>query len=451
MSSEQHPAMILHQLTTEFLAAEDKKQLYFRLLNRSISLCGYKRAVLFKVDGKRAKFQAVSGKSGVDSYSEMVEKWEKLASSVTEKDSPQQLSVSSFPAKEAAHWQFLSDHTNGLSVYWLPIKPWGKTRYVLWFERWEQDEWAERDLQLLSLVGVSAKSAFERLEPETLCRRISGKLFSWRRFLVSIVVLLAVLLSWRVPLRVVAPCEIIPEDPFIVTAPLSGVVSEVFVESGDQVKVGSQLFGYDPRVVNEELKIAQHQVNMLETTMTNTGFEALKRAKAKAELSILRFRLEQEKIRLQMAEYRASMLNVRADVPGSIIVDNPDEWRGRPVEVGQKVLMVVDPQNINLRIWLPEADNVNFSNSTEVKVLLNAFPDDSLNAHLKYVAQSVSVSPEGVPSVMAEGTFADLADRADEKLRIGLKGSAVLYGDKVSVAYWLLRKPWASARRIMGI
>lgn len=451
MSSEQHPAMILHQLTTEFLAAEDKKQLYFRLLNRSISLCGYKRAVLFKLDGKRAKFLAVSGKSGVDSYSEMVEKWEKLASFLTEKNDPQLLGANTFPVKEAEHWQFLSDHTNGLSIYWLPIKPWGKTRYALWFERWEQDEWAERDLQLLSLVGVSAKSAFERLEPETLCRSISCKLFSWRRFLVATVVLLAVLFSWRVPLRVVAPCEIIPEDPFIVTAPLSGVISEVLVESGDPVNAGSPLFDYDPRVVNEELEIARQQVKILETTMHTTELNALNSKKAKAELAILDYRLKQENVRLKMAEYRASKLSVQAEVPGSIIVDNPDEWRGRPVEVGQKVLMVVDPQNINLRIWLPEADNVNFSNSTEVKVLLNAFPDDSLNAHLKYVAQSVSVSPEGVPSVMAEGTFADLADRADEKLRIGLKGSAVLYGDKVSVAYWLLRKPWASARRIMGI
>ncbi len=138
---------------------------------------------------------------------------------------------------------------------------------------------------------------------------------------------------------------------------------------------------------------------------------------SKAELSILDYRLKQENIRLKMAEYRASKLNVRAEVSGSIIVDNPDEWRGRPVEVGQKVLMVVDPENINLRIWLPEADNVNFSNSTEVKVLLNAFPDDSLHARIKYVAQSVSVSPEGVPSIMAEGAL--MAKPISEKESLG--------------------------------
>ncbi|MFW5498406.1 MULTISPECIES: HlyD family efflux transporter periplasmic adaptor subunit [unclassified Maridesulfovibrio] len=451
MSNEQHPAMILHQLSTELLAAENLKQLYFRLLNRSISLCPYKRAVLFKVDGKRVNFLAVSGKSGVDAYSEMVEKWESLASSLSGKDKPQLLNEGVFSDQEAQNWKFISDHTNGLSVYLLPIKPWGKTKYVLWFERWEQEEWTERDLQLLSLVGVSANSAFERLEPETFCRRMKDRIFSWHRFLVAIVILLAIQLSWRVPLRVVSPCEIIPEDPFIVTAPLSGVISEVTVESGDKVNEGSSLFYYDPRVITEELKIAQQQVNILETTMMTTELKALDSTKAKAELSILDYRLKQENIRLKMAEYRASKLNVRAEVSGSIIVDNPDEWRGRPVEVGQKVLMVVDPENINLRIWLPEADNVNFSNSTEVKVLLNAFPDDSLHARIKYVAQSVSVSPEGVPSIMAEGAFDDQANIGEGKLRMGLKGSAVLYGEKVSVAYWLLRKPWASARRIMGI
>lgn len=451
MSNDMHPAMLLHQLSTELLAAEDLKQLYFRILNRSISLCGYKRAVLFRIDGKHAKFLAVSGKSSVDSYSEVVEKWESLASSLDDKEDPQLLNSDVFPARQKQNWEFIRKHTNGLSAYWLPIKPWGKIKYALWFERWEQDKWGERDLQLLTLAGVSAKSAFERLEPETFCSRMKNRFFSWHRFLIAAIVFLAVLLSWRIPLRVVAPCEIIPEDPFIVTAPLSGVVSEVLVESGDKVKKGSPLFDYDPRMVNEELKIAQQQVKILETTMMTTELKALNSKKAKAELSILGYRLEQENIRLKMAKYRASMLNVRAESIGSVIVDNPDEWRGRPVEVGQKVLMVVDPENINLRIWLPEADNVNFGNSTEVKVLLNAFPDDSLHACLKYVAQSVSVSPEGVPSVMGEGAFDGLANIGEGKLRIGLKGSAVLYGEKVSVAYWLLRKPWASLRRIMGI
>ncbi|MBI9112371.1 efflux RND transporter periplasmic adaptor subunit [Maridesulfovibrio ferrireducens] len=450
MSNESNPILILQQLSMELMSATESKQLIFRILNKTVSLCGYKRAVLLNISRRRAKFMAVSGKSSVDKYSEMVEKWEKLASTVSVEDKPQLLLKNSISPKYIHEWEFLENHTNGLAVYWLPINPWGKTKYAVWFERWDNEKWDERDLQLLNLAGMTYKAAFERLEPPTFFRKLKEKIISSRLLLIVFAVLLTLLLFWRVPLRVVAPCEIIPEDPFIVTAPLSGVVMEVQVESGDNVKIGSPLFEYDSRVVLDELKIARQQLNILETTIKTNKLNALKSDRAKAELAILDYRREQEKIRLSMAEYRASMLQVRAETSGAVIVDNPDEWRGRPVEAGQRVLMVVDPENINLRIWLPEADNVDFGGNMEVKVFLNAFPDKSLEAKLKYVAQSVSTSPEGVPSVMAEGSFEGVHNN-HEKLRIGLKGSAILYGEKVSVVYWLLRKPWASVRRILGI
>jgi len=253
-----------------------------------------------------------------------------------------------------------------------------------------------------------------------------------------------------VPLRVVAPCEIAPEDPHLVTAPLNGVISEVVVNSGDKVVKDDLLVSYDDRVVLEELEIARQQVKILETTIRTTGINALATSAAKAELEILNYQLKQEKIRLALAEYRVSKLYLKAEVPGTVVIDSPDEWRGRPVEIGEKVMLLVNPKKMFLRIWLPEADNVDFNRDGKIKVILNAFPDASLAASLTYVANSVVPSPQGVSSIPAEAHFMSGAIEQEGRLRIGLKGSAILYGENVSLTYWLLRKPWASLRKFLG-
>ncbi len=444
----------LQSLTIEFMSAENLTQLIFRILNRTISLCEYRRAVLFRLSGKRVKFIAVSGKATVDRYSETVEKWNLLASAIDKREKPQLLSAG-WAEKNGTYsqegWNFIAKHTGGLAVYWLPLLPWGRPRYGIWFERWGNGTWQQEDLNILNLVGLSAKAAFERLEPDSRWRRLREQLLTKYRLSLLFIILLTVVLCWRIPLRVVAPCEIMAKTPFVVTAPLAGVISQVVVKSGEAVSENDLLFTYDDRVVREELNIARQQMKILETGIRITKINALSSQDARAELEIMKYKLKQEKIRLRMAEYRSSKLNVKAETPGIVItIGNPDEWRGRPVEIGEKVLVITDPADISLRLWISEADNVRFDKDAPVKILLNSMPDESFLARLQYVAQSVTLSSEGIPSVMAEGDFTGLEKEKLKLLRIGLKGNAIIYGEKVSVAYWLLRKPWTSLRRIIG-
>jgi hypothetical protein len=53
-----------------------------------------------------------------------------------------------------------------------------------------------------------------------------------------------------------------------------------------------------------------------------------------------------------------------------------------------------------------------------------------------------------MPAFRAEATWDPAEPTAD--IRLGLSGRAMLYGPRVSIAWWLLRKPWASVRRTFG-
>jgi len=251
----------------------------------------------------------------------------------------------------------------------------------------------------------------------------------------------------RVPLRVVAPSEVTAKDPLVVTAPINGVIAEVVTRPGQEVREGDLLFRYDKRVALEELNVARQQVQIIQSNLNRSSTQAFWDAKARAEISLLELKLEQERAKLRVAEYNVSKLEVVAEAPGRVVLDDPNEWRGKPVSVGQKVMVLVDPLRTKLRIWLPPDDNVAFDSTALLVTNLNAFPERSIESRLAFVADNVSVNSDGMPAVMAEADW----NGTPEGLKLGLQGSTTLYGRQVSLAYWILRKPIGMVRKTLGI
>jgi hypothetical protein len=129
------------------------------------------------------------------------------------------------------------------------------------------------------------------------------------------------------------------------------------------------------------------------------------------------------------------------------MIENPEQWRGKPVKVGEKILSINDPNNTKLRIWIPEDDNILLDPEKHIKVVLNIDPAKAYEAALQFVATEASLSDLHIPSFVAEAKWVTLPE--DNKL--GLQGTAILYGEKVSLLYYLIRKPLAAVRRKIGL
>ncbi|MFW5857179.1 MAG: HlyD family efflux transporter periplasmic adaptor subunit, partial [Planctomycetota bacterium] len=128
---------------------------------------------------------------------------------------------------------------------------------------------------------------------------------------------------------------------------------------------------------------------------------------------------------------------------------------GRPVRVGERVLTLVDPAATEVRFWIAEADNVivrgeagDAAADTGVRVFLNVHPEESLPATLDYIAPSVAPSPDSIPSFAAKAQW---AAANPPEVEIGLEGTAILYGPRVSVLYWMFRRPLVAVRRFLQI
>ncbi|MBA3720962.1 MAG: HlyD family efflux transporter periplasmic adaptor subunit [Parachlamydiaceae bacterium] len=431
---------VINKLTLKTFSVKERNDLIFLILNDTIQVVRYDRAALWSFEYQSPKLLGVSGQSGAQSTTDIAKKWKNLVENITDSTVPQILNAELF-SKGKEEWEAYTGAAPHPSVLWFPIMVNGKKKLGLWLERWNGGTWAPQEAEILNFLIQAYGLAWANFSPKFAIHKFRNRLL-WALGLSA----LALLFLVRIPLRIVAPCEVIPKDPILVTAPLEDIVDSVKVKPGEQVKRGEILFEYDKRVALQTLKIAEDQVKVAQQDLTRSKTMAFTDEKALEEVTVLEAKLKKEEANLQLARYRASQLVVHSPLDGVTILENPDEWRGKPVKVGEKVLMVSDPKKTKVRLWIPEGDNVALDMNKPIEIFLNVTPTVTREAKLNFISNASSVTSQNLVAFMAEADWV----KPQEDVRLGLKGSAILYGEKVTLFYWIMRKPWATFRNFIG-
>ncbi len=430
----------LNELNIRAFSSKTRDSLIFLILNDTVQVVGYDRAFLFQMDLRTPKLLGVSGHTSTSSDSELLKDVTALVGKLSNPHQTQTLEQASFRSSQDL---FLKDKRNHPErvILWVPIIHEGKFYLGLWLERWKNIPWKEEETRVLTFLSRGYGVAWQKFASNWHFPKISKSVYG---LILAATFLLA--FGVRVPLRVVAPCEVVASDPLLITAPLDGIVEEMQVKPGQEVKKGENLFVYDKRVPLQELKVAEKEVDIAASQLNRALTLGIKDPKSLNESAIWDLQLQREKIKLDLAKYRASQLEVRAPDAGVAVFDNPDEWRGKPVTIGERVLVLITPEKTKVKIWLPEGDNIPVDMKKPVKIFLNIDPATSYAATLVYISDYSALSEKGVPSFHAEATWAEPVT----DVKVGLKGSAVLYGANVSLFYWVMRKPWNSLRTLTG-
>lgn len=436
----------LNRLVVRACRSRTRRELLFRLVNDTASLCPYDRAVAVRPVGRGA-ILAVSGQAEVKSDTEFAEQYRCLARALTEPERARCITAEDVPGAEDV-LQRVVEAAGGASPLWIPLEANGRLVAGLWLERWEGGQWEDAELALLQSFAEGAGAGWEKFEPRGGMAHLQGSRWSWSILLVAVAALLGIAAVMPVRLKVVAPCEIAAEAPAVVAAPLAGVVESVAVQPGEEVEPGDELFRYDPREVGQELRIARREVAIVQARLERAQSRAFHDDEALRDVTVLEHRLAQAEIRLARAEEKQQKLVVRAERAGQVVIERPHEWRGKPTRVGERVLLLVDPKRTKLRVWIAESDNVEVDRDIPIQVFLEVAPDTTLKANLGPPAPAVTLSPRQVPSFLAEARW---DGEPPEAIRIGLQGTAILRGREVSLLYWIGRRPLTAIRRWFGI
>ena len=303
--------------------------------------------------------------------------------------------------------------------------------------------WTEPDLLIARRLSGAYSHGWAALVGERrLKRRIKVK-----PLLAAAAVAAIALGFYPVPMMVLAPVEVAPISPRIIAAPMDGVIDSIAVNPDQVVKQGEPLLKMSDVMLRNELAVAEQDVRVAEAKLMQVTQGAVSDPKLRADLAITRSELTVAAAKRNYARDMLQRSDVRAPADGIAIYTDRRDWIGRPVTTGERIMEVADPDRMQLRVDVPVADAIAVSKGAKVRAFLDSDPLNPASA--KVVAASFEARMiEG--DVLVYRIYAAL-DGDQPGMRLGIRGTAQISGEKVALAYYLFRKPISVIRQRFGL
>jgi len=418
--------------------AESAEQLRIVAVNELITLVSYEQALM---GSPTTGPKQLSGLSEIDINVPYVDWAKKLLKQLKETTKPRYLTSNDVSDKLRSGWQ-----------EWLPtclavvpvMAPSGnsETEFLL-LARAQPFSEAEKKLlsEIADLLGFHLGLHRRRRIFTAPKLRWLASAYFWAP------ALLAATLVIPVKLSVLAQAEIVAKDPAVIRAPLDGVVSQVFVKPNQTVAEGELILKFDARALEGEKAVAQSRLETAQASYRQMAQKALFEGDTQGQLVVLQADIEAARLEIERLNELLSRTEVRASMPGQMVMQSSQDWIGRPVALGERLMQIADVERVAVRGWLSPSDQVPIAEGSPVTLFSNALPDAELVGNLNSIGYQVQERADGS---FAFPIDADL-DLSSTLPPIGSKGTLRLEGETVSLAYLLIRRPLALMRQWLGL
>ena len=300
----------------------------------------------------------------------------------------------------------------------------------------------EGEIVRLERIGETAGHAWRALAGGVPVRRIRKFGKRERR---GLAVLLAGIALFPVQMTALAPVEVVSARPFVVAAPFSGVIERIEVAPNAAVKAGQPVLTLDDTKVRNELEQAAEKLEVARARVERSTSAAFEPGDETRDITIMRAELEVAEADYAYARDLLARSHIVAPRAGVALYSDRRDWEGRAVNVGDPVLQIVDPKEVELRIDLPTKEQMELAPGNQVRVWLDAQPLWAIDARLQNVSYQSRQTANGVLA------FTVTAKPLGKTPRIGSRGTAKVYGRWAPLGYALLRRPIASLRQYLGL
>jgi hypothetical protein len=270
--------------------------------------------------------------------------------------------------------------------------------------------------------------------------------FTWRTL--GIVVAVAALVA-LIPVRLsaLAPAEISPLRPIPVTSPIEGVVREIVVKPNEVVKADQLLAVLDDTSLRNRLDLAAKGLDIARADLQRATFKSFADEPSRLVLQVLNARMQEKAAEVAFLQELLGKSKLHAPQGGLAVFPGQEEWRGRPVQVGERIMLIADPSIIDVTVYMPPEDAVELEPGAEVNLILHVDPLSSLQATIDRASYEATLAPDGTLAYVVRARL----KQGQGLPRIGLRGTAKIYAGRVTLGYYLLRKPIAFVRRSIGV
>lgn len=436
------------QLTRALRHAESVAALRFSIVNETRRLVPYRQAALLEetVAG-RPRVTALSGIPVVERQAPLVRWLERLAAGVLRADPAAGLV---HPLQPAASGEIGSGLAEGQESFgtghalWCPlVAPGGRRLGMLWLDRAEP--WRDAEALLLQELADSQSHALMALTGGRRPRR------RWRGPLLWLALAGLAVAVLAIPVRraALAPAEIVAQDLEVVAAPADGVIRSFQVAPNAPVSAGDLLFSLDDTDRRARMEVAEKALDIARVEHRQASQGALGGRRNGPNLAALKAQIDLKEVELEAARHELDRTNARAGRSGIVLLQDPQDWLGRPVSTGERVMLIAEPSAVRARAWLPVRDVLPLAPGAAVRLFLDLDPLTPLDGSLLRAGHEAEERPDGTLAYRLTIAL-DLAGGTPPP-RIGLQGTARVAGDPVPLFLYLFHRPIAALRQATGI
>jgi multidrug resistance efflux pump len=438
------PAVNLLQFQRKLQQAKSLREAMFVAVNDSFDIFRFSQAVFWQYDFRRrihiGSVSALAEVTGNTPYSQwlisvidwlLVNKPGAVAS-CTYSDLPDSL------AEDGSEWMHDS------IIHCRLHSPEGEVIGGILFHREEHFTDAER--ALAEWTAQSAGFALWGWRQDSRNVRKFMQKRSTKAILLGLLITIGVLAFMPVRLSALAPAEITPVKPLPITSPVEGVVGRIVVQPNQEVRADQVLVELEDTSIRNRLAVAIKGLDTARADYQRAANKAFSDEPSRAELVVLDSRAREKAAEVSYLTDLLTRLRITAPQGGIAIFSDAEDWRGRPVQPGERIMTVANPARIGVTVYVPPQDAVQLSVGGEVTLFLDTAPLAPLKATIVQTSYETTAMPDNTLAYIVKASL----PISEGFPRIGLRGTAKVYGEKVSLGYYLLRKPIIFLRKSLG-
>ncbi len=434
----------LVQLENKSRQVETIQEFGFFVTNETRRLLDYHQASFFLRRSKKLSLRNISGVPNFEKNAPHVRWLKNMGTKFLKKlsgDTPQIISADNLPKKLQTGW---AEWSSAAGV-WCPMHINGKLLGGLWLSR--DQPWQEAELGLLNQLCTSYAYSLHALKVKPRWWNPHFE-FHLGKALVKIIffVLLAIVLFLPVHLSVLAPAKISPIDPFVVSSPLKGVIKKVHVQPNQEIKEGDPLFTLDDTELRNRHNVAAKALDVIQAEYKNSRQKSLLHTDKGSNTDLLKAKIERKQAEVDFASEELSFVEVQAARSGIVLFNDINNLVGKPVVIGEKILTLADPFQHEIEIHVPVDNAINLDPGTKVRLFLNVAPNIEITGTIRQTSYEAEITEENILAFLVKARIS-----SEEPLRIGLRGTAKIFGNQVPLYYYLFRRPLAGIRQFLGL
>ena len=309
--------------------------------------------------------------------------------------------------------------------------------------------WTDADAVIASRLASAFSHAVALLSVEPAAfNRLRKGFAAYRTYLLAGTAALIALMALPVQMKALAPMEITPAKPFVIAAPVEGVIADVPIAPNQRVRAGQTIVSFEDTELRNQLEFAERELLVAEAREKKARQLAFDDNQGRHDLGLTIAEYQLKTAELAYARDKFNQATVKAPRDGVAIFSDRQELLGKPMTLGERIMLIADPANVEVTIDVAVQDSIVLQPGADVKIYLDSDPTSARHG----IIMSADYQARTLPvNTTAYRVTARLTGIDEATPRLGARGTAQLYGEDVPLAFYLFRRPLSALRQWVGI